>query len=390
MCLVFPQTKVSPRMTKSYPKWSNTLRFITSFLVPLAFLAASASAHAASTEFFGAAVASDAHVPSTAFPAVRNIRPVIGVFSQETDSVTGSSTIDPEVKAQLSAYHYLIPASYVTWIGQAGGRVLPILLNQPREYYREVFSQMNGLLFPGGNQGIDPSDIYTEEGEILWKLAKEANDRGDYFPIWGTCLGFEELAVLETGDGEVISLDVVAENLALPLKFTRYARRSRLFRSFPRQLVRAIRTQKLTFNSHEHGLKISEYVSNSSLNKFFQVLSFNETPAGQLFVSTMEARNYPFYGTQWHPEKNNFEWSQNSDYSNIPHMPNAIMISQATARFFLSEARKSKHNFPEAQRDQLIYSYPILYTGKGDWFYQQVYVFCPRDESVCSPDQTAE
>jgi gamma-glutamyl hydrolase len=100
-------------------------------------------------------------------------------------------------------------------------------------------------------------------------------------------------------------------------------------------------------------------------------------------VSTMEAKNYPFYGTQWHPEKNNFEWSQNADYSNMPHSPNAIAASQATAGFFLSEARKSSHAYPEAERDQLIYSARLLYTGKNDWFYQQVYVFCAVDSGEC-------
>jgi gamma-glutamyl hydrolase len=322
--------------------------------------------------------------------ATQNLRPVIGVFSQETDTITGSSTIDPEVKAELSAYRYMIPASYVTWVGQAGGRVLPILLNQPTAYYDEVFAQTNGILFPGGNQGIDPSDIYTEEGEILWNLAKQANDGGDYYPIWGTCLGFEELSVLETGNGDVISLDVVATNLALPLRFTPGAQRSRLFRSFPPQLVRALQTESLAFNSHDHGLLVSEYRSNSSLSSFFDMLSFNEAPAGQVFVSTMEARDYPFYGTQWHPEKNNFEWSQNSDYSNIPHSPNAILASEATARFFLSEARKSGHIFPESQRDELIYSARVLYTGKGDWIYEQVYVFCPKDRADCPPPTPAD
>ena len=113
------------------------------------------------------------------------------------------------------------------------------------------------------------------------------------------------------------------------------------------------------------------------------MLSFNEAPAGQFFVSTMEARNYPFYGTQWHPEKNNFEWSQNDDYSNISHTPSAIAASQATARFFLGEARKSGHVFPEERRDELIYSAPIVYSGKNDWIYEQVYVFCPTDQAIC-------
>lgn len=325
--------------------------------------------------------------PAAPVPAVLgdqdNLRPVIGVFSQETDTLTSSSTIDPEVKIELSKYRYLIPASYVKWIGQAGGRVLPILLDQPRAYYDAVFAQTNGILFPGGNQGIDPSDIYTEEGEILWTLAKEANDLGDYYPIWGTCLGFEELSVLETGNGDVISLDVMATNLPLSLRLVPGALSSRLFRSFPSSLVEALRTEQITFNSHDHGLLLSEYRSNTELNSFFQLLSVNRASNGPWFVSTVEARDYPFYGTQWHPEKNNFEWSQNADYSNLPHTPDAIEASQATARFFLSEARKSGHVFPEVLRDELIYSAKILYTGKGDWIYEQAYVFCHEDEAEC-------
>lgn len=82
-------------------------------------------------------------------------------------------------------------------------------------------------------------------------------------------------------------------------------------------------------------------------------------------MSAIEALDYPFYSTQWHPEKNNFEWSQ-ADDSNIPHTPNAIAASQTTAEFFLSEARKSRHVFPETRRDELIYSAPVLYTGVGN------------------------
>jgi gamma-glutamyl hydrolase len=163
-------------MKQSRPAGNIALRIIAFLLVSMVS--------------FGSAARDGAHPSHT---GKQNLRPVIGVFSQETDTITGSSTIDPEVKAELSAYRYMIPASYVTWIGQAGGRVMPILLNQPTSYYDEVFAQTNGILFPGGNQGIDPSDIYTEEGETLWNLAKRANDRGDYYPIWGTCLGFEEL-----------------------------------------------------------------------------------------------------------------------------------------------------------------------------------------------------
>ena len=46
------------------------------------------------------------------------------------------------------------------------------------------------------------------------------------------------------------------------------------------------------------------------------------------------AFDYPFYGVQWHPEKNNFEWSLNE---NIPHSDHATVISQTAANFFVQE-----------------------------------------------------
>ena len=53
------------------------------------------------------------------------------------------------------------------------------------------------------------------------------------------------------------------------------------------QLLRALRRQSITFNSHDHGLPVSEYRSNPALNRFFRMLSFNKAPAGPFFVSTM-------------------------------------------------------------------------------------------------------
>ena len=53
------------------------------------------------------------------------------------------------------------------------------------------------------------------------------------------------------------------------------------------------------------------------MDKFWKVLSINNDEEGLEFISTMEAIDYPFFGTQFHPEKNAFEWT--AKYPNIPH-----------------------------------------------------------------------
>jgi gamma-glutamyl hydrolase len=46
------------------------------------------------------------------------------------------------------------------------------------------------------------------------------------------------------------------------------------------------------------------------------------------------------YATQWHPEKNAFEWAS---FLRIPHSPEGIEVTQEMANFFVSEARRSNH-----------------------------------------------
>lgn len=49
---------------------------------------------------------------------------------------------------------------------------------------------------------------------------------------------------------------------------------------------------------------------------------------------------YPIYATQFHPEKNAFEWAS---FLRIPHSEAAIEVGQETANFFVSQARRSRH-----------------------------------------------
>ena len=47
----------------------------------------------------------------------------------------------------------------------------------------------------------------------------KANDAGDVFPMWGTCLGFQMLMSLGVG-GENVTTPVDAEDYSIPLNFS--------------------------------------------------------------------------------------------------------------------------------------------------------------------------
>ncbi|KAF7214148.1 gamma-glutamyl hydrolase [Nothobranchius furzeri] len=285
----------------------------------------------------------------------RNDAPIIGVLAQE-------------LRSSRTSQRAYIAASYVKFLEAAGARVVPVMINQAPEEYKKLFNSINGILLPGGGVNITSSG-YERAAKFFYELAIEANKREDYFPVWGTCLGFEQLIYLTSGKNLLTNTET--SGLALPLNFTKEAKTSRIFQAFPAELMADLSSEPLTVNSHNWSLAVLTYNKNDELRKFYKVVSTN-TDGNVEFVSTMEAYDYPIYGTQWHPEKNAFEWSR--PYN--PHSPSAIRTTFYMAEFLVSEARKNFHTFESKEEESkaLIYNYNPIYTGTTGYF-EQMYIF---------------
>lgn len=282
-------------------------------------------------------------------------RPVIGVYTEPTSH-------------HPKQLHY-VAASYVKWLESVGARSVPIPQNADRSTIESIFRQINGVLFTGGASLTLPDSL-----GILWELAVAANDDGNVFPIWGTCLGFERLVSLVSGEGaSIFRSDYDAENLTLALDFdeTEGNVTSVLFRD-PR--VKHIAAHRpVTSNAHRNGIPPPTFVANANLHATFRIVSTNRDRHGMEFVSTIEAREYPFYAVQWHPEKNNFEYgstvTNGKDVPNqaIDHSEDAVELSIAMASIFVHEARKNNHEYTGEY--PLMWNYPV----KKDNYFEQVY-----------------
>lgn len=69
------------------------------------------------------------------------------------------------------------------------------------------------------------------------------------------------------------------------------------------------------------------------INNDYRLLSTSVDDDGVEYVSTVEHKTLPFYGTQWHPEKNSYEWK----YSSIPHTRSAVRAAQYVANHFIEQ-----------------------------------------------------
>jgi len=292
-------------------------------------------------------------VASFAVEAVNN-RPIIGILDQKYDDKRS-----------------YVAASYVKWVESAGARAVPLFYNNwSVEQMESMLKNINGVILPGG--WVEFEGKYLTQLQTILDYAKKSNDNGVYFPIWGTCQGFEELLCLVANDTSVLDGPFDCENINLALTLTPTASQSKLFMAMPENLKQIITKQKVTYNYHEFGITPKHFNNLPALVDFFNVLSTNEDLKGTPFISTIEAKKYPIYATQWHPEIAIFEWVLNSEHSN-----DSIEVNSWLGRFFVNECRKNDNHFSdtETEKKALFYQYNPTNTAEEQPHFMQCYLF---------------
>jgi gamma-glutamyl hydrolase len=208
----------------------------------------------------------------------------------------------------------------------------------------------NGILFTGGGLSLEPTSAFYRTGAYIFKQVQVINTQGVHLPLHGTCMGFQFLSILAAGGNtSVLQSGFDSEFLSLPLQLTSLAASSRVFGGAPQRVMRILSTQNVTSNLHHSGVTPETFETNALLKDFFGVLSVNSGRKGRTFVSTIEAHNFPIRGTQWHPERPQFEWNPEL---NLNHSGDAILAMQYMANFFVSESRKNSQSFMDSALGQ--------------------------------------
>ncbi|KAJ8979123.1 hypothetical protein NQ317_017966 [Molorchus minor] len=176
--------------------------------------------------------------------------------------------------------------------------------------------------------------------------------------------------------GEDIRIDCSLRNKAVSLDFVEGFQDSRMFMDAPDSLLDILRFTNVTYNYHQYCLT-EEILDKNGILDDWTILSTNIDDSGDKFISSFESKNYPIFGVQFHPEKNQFEFQNRI----VPHNTEAVKVSQYFANFFVDECRKNSNAFPDDEMalNHLIYNYIPRYTGLQKASYEQVYVFDKED-----------
>lgn len=271
------------------------------------------------------------------------------------------------------------------WLEAGGARSIPIPYDADSALLDDLLGQVNAVLLPGG------AAPYSETVTLLLDKIVASNAQqqqelapGNLFPVWGTCLGFEFLVQYAAAGGtETLQTGFSAENVSLPLL---QVQRVNLYAND--DIYATVTEQNVTMNNHQNGITPDRFAQDAALSKLWQVTSINNDLHGRPFVSTIEpvdAAIFPFYGVQYHPEKNAFEYATypgtNIPYEAIDHSAAGIAFSMYTARFFVDLARQNlrnnngQHSYTKEGTYPPIYTYPIR-VGLG---FEQIYLVPTAD-----------
>ncbi|XP_072392951.1 gamma-glutamyl hydrolase-like [Diabrotica undecimpunctata] len=285
--------------------------------------------------------------------------PIIGILTQPSDYYD---------------YDTFIAASYVKFVESAGARVIPIWINQSIEYYERVVSYTNGVLFPGGAASLVQPGGYGDTAKIIYRLAVNLNKEGNYYPIWGTCLGFEVIPYVEVGVDTVVNCSVSIGGQSL--NFKRDFRESRLFQNLSEEIFEILSSKNVTYNYHDYCLTSNSLFDYGIFD--WKIITTNKDNNGLEYISTMENLKYPFYAVQYHPEKNGYEFAEGYHF---PHEVYSIKIMQYYANFFVHETRKNQNSFPNTELvlKSLIYNYNTKFSGRDQNYYYMMYGFYETD-----------
>ena len=167
------------------------------------------------------------------------------------------------------------------------------------------------------------------------------NDAGDFFPGWGTCLGYENLVAYSATKGNQTFGIFDLHNESLIIKFTKDPMQTRMWRPFG-TTAHEFEVKNMTYNSHRYGISPETFKSDAGLASFWDVTSESYMPNGTAFVASIEAKEYPFFGTQFHPEKPSQLWIDNPG---IDHSWESIQLQEMFSREFVALARLNTHTF---------------------------------------------
>lgn len=267
-------------------------------------------------------------------------KPVIGILSTPSDF---HDKYSPE------EFSY-IKNSYAEFIEAGGAIPVAVPWDLPENDLVLLLNSLNGMLFTGGDASMWEYDekinditftTFVERAAFIMNYIIHLNDKGIHYPLYGICQGFEIISMALHKKPHII------DNFKHPgqldkVELTEEGRKSRMFGNMPDHLVEFMKKERSMFYNHRYGFNTSLLHHSKANDDFFVVTAKGIDDNGKEFVAGLEAKNYPIFSVQYHPERVLSEWMNKTHFKHPEEAAQAIIVQ---ALFFVSEAKKNNNKF---------------------------------------------
>ena len=230
----------------------------------------------------------------------------------------------PNIKSEVHCGESYLHMSYIHWVEMSGETAVIIPYDISEEKLVEMLNRVNGVIWVGG--GIENRKQHTEKQNddlmntlfTTYQYVVAENDKGNYYPLWGTCLGFYILLMFVKEESQTIRGSIVPyeKSGVFPCTFTKTPSK---LKKWMAPLQSRMKLLPCVTQNHHYGV---ESVPEDKV----RIVSMQDN-----FVNMVEFIHYPFYGVHFHPER--------------PQNELGIKVSQQLGTFFKNECSKNKNKW---------------------------------------------
>ena len=214
--------------------------------------------------------------------------------------------LSPDKKFYKVCGDSYIASAHIDWLNKHNVEVIEIPYNTKNLMH--YFKNTHGLYLPSGGAFAGTQMTFYNCCKQLLDLAVKENDKGNFYPVWGGCMGFQQMLIWADGNDDVDSFLQNFDSFDdyfTNIQFTKEGLRSNIVNGISNKTLNLMQKGNNTLNNHKMGITPYKFARNKKVNKFFKNVGTSKDRKGREFIAIIEGNNYPFYGVQWHPERNN-------------------------------------------------------------------------------------
>ena len=131
-------------------------------------------------------------------PITSDDSPCVALTSTTTATSSGTTGSSQVVPSCFTTF-------YPKWVESAGARAVMIPYDADNSTLTQILDSVNGVLLTGGSlENLTFSSPYMMTAAAVFSIVKAKNDAGLFFPLHGTCQGFQVLSLLASQNQSVM------------------------------------------------------------------------------------------------------------------------------------------------------------------------------------------